>query len=127
MRNARIDKLSLTAAVVAAMILAGAMGLADARKKEAASSLRPRDDHVPEVRDLLSNLQVDEPRTHKNMIVFPIRWSGKQAPGRWETLDEAVAALRAVLTAERHTIARLDWETLQESLLAQASEAGVGG
>ncbi len=99
MRKTGIDKLA-TAAVVAAMILAAAIGLADARKQEAASSLRPRGDHVPEVRALLSNLEVDEPRTHKNMIVFPIRWSGRQAPGRWETLDEAVAAGRPPISGK---------------------------
>jgi len=48
--------------------------------------------HVPEAKTLLGNLRIDKPRTHKNMIVFPIRFGGKQAPGDWATLDDAVAA-----------------------------------
>ncbi|MBL7139779.1 MAG: hypothetical protein ISS74_02625 [Planctomycetes bacterium] len=48
--------------------------------------------HVPEVERLLAGLTVEPPRTHKNMLVFPIRWSGQQAPGDWETLDTALAA-----------------------------------
>jgi hypothetical protein len=48
--------------------------------------------HVPEVLALLGNLAVDPPRRHKNMVVFPIRYSGKQAPGAWTTLDDATAA-----------------------------------
>ena len=47
--------------------------------------------HVPEVLALLGNLAVDPPRRHKNMVVFPIRYSGKQAPGAWTTLDDATA------------------------------------
>jgi len=50
--------------------------------------------HVPEVQEALAGLTIAEPRTHKNMLVFPIRWSGKQAPGQWETLDVALAAGR---------------------------------
>jgi hypothetical protein len=41
---------------------------------------------------LLANLAVDPPRKHKNMLVFPIRFSGKQAPGEWAVLDDAAAA-----------------------------------
>lgn len=48
--------------------------------------------HVAEVKTLLVNLTIDKPRTHENMIVFPIRYGGKQAPGQWITLDEAAAA-----------------------------------
>jgi len=47
---------------------------------------------VPEVQRLLAGLSVEAPRSHKNMLVFPIRWSGKQAPGEWETLDAALSA-----------------------------------
>jgi len=50
--------------------------------------------HVPEVERLLAGLAVEAPRAHKNMLVFPIRWSGQQAPGDWETLDAALAAGR---------------------------------
>jgi len=49
---------------------------------------------VPEVERMLAGLAVEAPRTHKNMLVFPIRWPGKQAPGKWETLDAALSAGR---------------------------------
>ena len=128
MRKTGIDKLA-TAAVVAAMILAAAIGLADARKQEAASSLRPRGDHVPEVRALLSNLEVDEPRTHKNMIVFPIRWSGKQAPGRWETLDEAVAAGRLQISEKDQARVPQVWmaNTGRNAVFLMSGEIVKGG
>jgi len=48
--------------------------------------------HVPEVQRLLGGLTVEPPRAHKHMLVYPIRWAGKQAPGRWETLDAALKA-----------------------------------
>jgi hypothetical protein len=48
--------------------------------------------HVPEVQRLLGGLTIEPPRAHKHMLVYPIRWSGKQAPGAWETLDAAIAA-----------------------------------
>ncbi|MFO8012776.1 MAG: DUF6569 family protein [Phycisphaerae bacterium] len=48
--------------------------------------------HVPEVQRLLGGLTIEPPRTHKHMLVYPIRWSGTQAPGAWETLDAALAA-----------------------------------
>jgi len=47
--------------------------------------------HVPEVQEILAGLTIAAPRTHKNMLVFPIRWSGKQASGEWETLDLALS------------------------------------
>jgi hypothetical protein len=50
--------------------------------------------HVPEVQRLLGGLTIEPPRMHKHMLVYPIRWSGKQAPGDWETLDTALAAGR---------------------------------
>ena len=48
--------------------------------------------HVPEVQRILGGLTIEPPRAHKHMRVYPIRWSGKQAPGEWETLDAALAA-----------------------------------
>jgi len=48
--------------------------------------------HVPEVQRLLGGLTVEAPRTHKHMLVYPIRWAGKQAPGQWETLDATLSA-----------------------------------
>ena len=91
MTKTRINRL-VTLAAGAALVLAAALSLADARKEQAAGDVSHKAAHVPEVRDLLSRLEIDEPRRHKNMVVFPIRWGGKQAPGRWETLDDAVAA-----------------------------------
>ena len=73
-------------AVGAAMVAAAVLGLVPAGAARAG--------HVPEVEKALAGLTVEPPRTHKNMLVFPIRWSGRQAPGRWETLDAAVAGGR---------------------------------
>ncbi len=47
---------------------------------------------APEVKTLLGGLVVDKARVYKNMLVFPIRYEGPQAPGDWETMDKAVAA-----------------------------------
>jgi len=47
---------------------------------------------TPEVRTLLGGLIVDKPRVYKNMLVFPIRYEGRQVPGDWETLDKAAQA-----------------------------------
>ena len=47
---------------------------------------------APEVKTLLSGLVVDKARAYKNMLVFPIRYEGRQAPGDWETMDKAVQA-----------------------------------
>jgi len=83
---------SLTAAAVM-LILAGAMSLAWGQQEKATEKGEMGTAfHVPEVKMLLANLAVDPPRTHKNMLVFPIRFSGKQAPGEWTTLDDATTA-----------------------------------
>ena len=74
--------------VVAALVVAGTAGLALAQEQKAAAKAS----HVPEVKTLLGDLKIGKPRTHKNMIVFPIHFGGKQAPGDWATLDDAVAA-----------------------------------
>ncbi len=47
---------------------------------------------APEVKTLLGGLIVDKARVYKNMLVFPIRYEGRQAPGDWETMDKAVQA-----------------------------------
>ena len=57
---------------------------------------------APEVKTLLGGLVVDKARIYKNMLVFPIRYEGLQAPGNWETMDKAVEAghLRIVEKAQ---------------------------
>jgi hypothetical protein len=45
---------------------------------------------TPEIKTLLGGLVVDKARVYKNMLVFPIRYEGRQAPGNWETMDQAV-------------------------------------
>jgi len=70
--------LILTAALIAAMVAV----LASAAQAK----------HVPEVQRILAGLTIEPPRTHKHMLVYPIRWSGTQVPGDWETLDAALAA-----------------------------------
>jgi len=87
------------AAGFAAIVLGGAiLHTAGAQEQGADESvMKVRIQHVPEVLALLKNLTVDPPRTHKTMVVFPIRWSGEQAAGSWETLDDAVASGHLVI------------------------------
>jgi len=87
----RTCRLAALVCAAAGLVLVGTLGLVLAQDKQAAD-VRERPQHVPEVKALLSDLSVDKPRTHKNMVVFPLRWAGKQASGDWETLDEAVGA-----------------------------------
>jgi len=84
----------LWSAAAAMVILAGAMGLAFGQQDKAAAEKADtaKAAQVTEVKTLLAGLAVDPPRKHKNMLVFPIRFSGKQAPGEWTVLDEATAA-----------------------------------
>jgi len=77
----------------ALLILAGVVGLTPAEEAKPAVAVPViKTDHVPEVEALLASLKVDKPRTHENMVVFPLRYPGKQAPGKWATMDEAVSA-----------------------------------
>ncbi len=77
----------------ALLILAGVVGLTPAEEAKPAVVVPAiKTDHVPEVEVLLASLKVDKPRTHENMVVFPLRYAGKQAPGDWATMDEAVSA-----------------------------------
>ncbi len=82
-------------AMTALLILAGAMGLTRAQEAKPAGEVEVapviKTDHVREMEMLLAGLKFDEPRRHENMVVFPIRHGGKQAPGDWATMDEAVA------------------------------------
>ena len=56
----------------------------------------------PEVRALLSALTVEKARVYNNMHVFPIRFSGKQAGGDWETMDAAVESGRLKITEKEN-------------------------
>ncbi len=87
----RIRSVAWGAMVVVTLLLALSL---QSFAQEAAEAQRPEKElrHPPELQRLLANLTVDEPRVYKGMIVFPIRWSGRQAPGDWETMDDAVAA-----------------------------------
>jgi len=93
MLRTRARWVGLWSAVAAMVILTGAMSLALGQQEKATEKAETaRAVHVPEVKMLLANLAVDPPRKHKNMLVFPIRFSGKQAPGEWAVLDDAAAA-----------------------------------
>jgi len=94
----RTIRVAIPAAAVAAAVLAALSVAPGQQKNQPAKSIRVKPSHVPEVRAMLSGLRVDEPRTHKNMVVFPIRWAGKHAPGEWETLDQAAEAKHLVIS-----------------------------
>jgi hypothetical protein len=70
--------------------LALGWSLHSARAQENELKTRPGTAGAPEVRRLLSHLEVDAPRRYKNMVVFPIRYTEKQAPGDWETMAQAL-------------------------------------
>ncbi len=106
-RNRPWTVLSLT--ILAAGTLAAVVGASYIEEAEGEkTSRRPAPDvepvppakgsHVPEVATLLEDLAVDAPRTHKNMLVFPLRFGGKQAPGDWATMDQAAAAGHLTIT-----------------------------
>jgi hypothetical protein len=79
----------LTVAFAIAALMTGLPGhRADAQQRKSESN------RVEEVRELLTHLQVEKPRRHKAMIVFPLRYSGKQAPGEWETMSQALKGNR---------------------------------
>jgi len=79
----------------ALLVAAGALTLVDdgkAAAEKSAGSAAAKTGHVPEVAAMLQNLTVDPVRKHQNMLVFPVRYGGKQVPGEWTTLDDAAAA-----------------------------------
>jgi hypothetical protein len=84
---------------------------------------------VAELRALLTNLAVDPPRKHKNMWVFPIRWTGKQAPGEWTTLDEATAAGNLkVLEKDQASVPEVRMENVgTKTVLILSGEIIAGG
>lgn len=93
MSQTRKGWMRLVGGVVVLVLLAGLVGTTlGQQEKTVEKSGAVKGDQVAEVKSLLGSLAVDPPRIHKNMVVFPIRFSGKQAPGDWATLDEATAA-----------------------------------
>jgi len=71
---------------------------------------------VAEVRTLLSNLSVDKPRAYKSMLVFPLRYEGKQAPGDWDTMDKAVQAGRLkILEKEQASVSEVQMENVSDA------------
>jgi len=79
-----MDRMKSCWAVIAAV------GLVLAVSARGQQLVEARNGQKPEVQALLSALTVEKARTYKNMHVFPIRFSGKQAGGDWETMDAAV-------------------------------------
>jgi hypothetical protein len=81
-------------AVIMLFAVAGILYAFGAGRPAQGQSQPPADKaaQAPEVKTLLGALIVDKPRVYKNMLVFPIRYEGRQAPGNWETLDKAVQA-----------------------------------
>jgi hypothetical protein len=71
---------------------------------------------APEVKTLLGALIVDKPRVYKNMLVFPIRYEGRQAPGHWETLDKAVQAGHLkILEESRAQVSQVQMENVSDA------------
>jgi hypothetical protein len=100
--------------------------------KSSAESVRPapqKDGQVAEVKAMLTNLVVDPAHKHKNMLVFPIRFSGKQAAGDWSTLDEATAAGRLkVLEKDQASVPEVQLQNIGDrSVLIVSGEIISGG
>ncbi len=126
MRGTRIGRMAAMAGAIAWAVLA----VCGPVQAEESARHRPRKSrHVPEVRTLLSALAVDEPRVYKNMIVFPIRYEGKQIPGDWQTLDEAIDAghLR-VLEKDQATVSQVRMENVSDqTIFLMSGEIIKGG
>jgi hypothetical protein len=142
MTRKHVGRMGIAAAALAIILAAGATGLAVYIQEEADAgsatkgttaakdtAALKRGKHVPEVERLLGGLKVEKPRTHKNMIVFPVRWSGKQAPGTWTTLDAAVAAGDlAVTEKDRETVPEVKMQnTGDRAVFLMSGEIVKGG
>jgi len=130
MLRTRINQAAWAYAVPTVLALAAAVGasyIEEGQSKDSPPVAKAA--HVPEVRALLGNLAIDKPRTHKNMVVFPLRFSGKQAPGQWSTLDDAVTAGQLkVSELESATVPEVRVENLgDKSVLLVSGEIIKGG
>lgn len=88
----------VTLACAAAVWGAAAVGHAEEAASEKVEAEVKATGHVDELTALLGKLEIDEPRRHKHMVVFPIRWTGEQARGQWETYEDAVGGDRLVIS-----------------------------
>ena len=130
MRGSILRAVAVWAVVVAALMAVGVSGVLLADEDQAPGQRMVKKlDHVPEVAAMLSDLKVDEPRTHKNMIVFPIRWSGTQAEGNWVTLDEAVTSGELKVTEKSQaTVPQVQMEnTGSKTVVLMSGEIIRGG
>jgi len=84
---------------------------------------------APEVKTLLGGLVVDPARVYKNMLVFPIRYEGRQAPGNWETMDRAVQAGHLkILEKERAQVSEVQMENVSDvTVFLMSGEIIKGG
>jgi len=131
MARKKAVRLAVAGVAVAVLAVAALMGPArgEEQQKAAKEPEVKKPAHVPEVLAMLQNLTVDKPRTHKNMIVFPVRWSGKQAGGDWATMDEAVAAgSLKIMEKSQATVPEVMMEnTGGKTLLLMSGEIIAGG
>jgi len=115
------------AVAVAAAIMVAAW--AEDRAPAQIEKMEPvKSQHVKEVSAILNDLKVESPRKHKNMVVFPIRWGGKQAPGDWLTLDESLAAGQLkVLEKDQASVQEVRVENMSDKTVFLMSGEVIGG
>jgi hypothetical protein len=83
---------------------------------------------APEVKTLLGGLVVDKARVYKNMLVFPIRYEGRQAPGDWETMDKAVQAGHLkILEKAQAQVSEVQMENLSDATIFLTSGEIIKG
>ena len=126
----RVSRIILTAVMLGAVLWAFGASRGFGQGKSAPEIWPPeKGDHVHEVRAMLTALTVGEPRSYKSMIVFPIHYRGRQAPGDWETMDEAVEAghLR-ILEKEQAAVSDVRMEnTSDATIFLMSGEIIKGG
>jgi len=131
MGRTNAGRLAILGVAVAVLAMAALMGPARGQEQQNAAKNEEvrKAAHVPEVLAVLQNLTVDKPRTYKNMVVFPVRWSGKQAEGDWATMDEAVAAgSLKIMEKGQATVPEVMMEnTGDKTLLLMSGEIIAGG
>jgi hypothetical protein len=123
-------------AAAVTIAIAGAAVLLQGQERSTTAQVVPEGEkikmvprHVAEVRAMLADLKVDEPRRYKNMVVFPIRWGGKQAGGDWSTMDIAAAAGELKVTEKgQATVPTVEMQNASNrTLLLMSGEIIKGG
>lgn len=125
----KVGRVLVAAAVMVAVGGAAVLLRGQDRAPVREEIVKPAPRQVAEVRAMLADLKVDEPRRYKNMVVFPIRWGGKQAGGTWSTMDIASGAGELKVTEKGEaTVPTVEMRNLGDrTILLMSGEIIKGG